>query len=183
MWCRGAACSTQSSIRIQTHHSTATGTIAKASTARLWSCSGFIGSADPQPEQNTRESGSEQPIKPSELERCGSHQARYKQDCEAAKRHKSRVLRLETVRAKRIRQSKEPSHAQGNGGLALKTFWVPFGCPPEGQSLRSQSGRQDSNLRPSAPKAPALPSCATPRVASTVGQSRRIKLGQRQESS
>ena len=25
------------------------------------------------------------------------------------------------------------------------------------------SGRQDSNLRPSAPKAPALPSCATPR--------------------
>ena len=29
--------------------------------------------------------------------------------------------------------------------------------------LRSQSGRQDSNLRPSAPKAPALPSCATPR--------------------
>ena len=46
-----------------------------------------------------------------------------------------------------------------------------------------KSGRQDSNLRPSAPKAPALPSCATPRVASTVGQSRRIKLGQRQESS
>ena len=32
-------------------------------------------------------------------------------------------------------------------------------------SLRSQSGRQDSNLRPSAPKAPALPSCATPRHA------------------
>ena len=29
--------------------------------------------------------------------------------------------------------------------------------------LRNQSGRQDSNLRPSAPKAPALPSCATPR--------------------
>jgi hypothetical protein len=26
-----------------------------------------------------------------------------------------------------------------------------------------ESGRQDSNLRPSAPKAPALPSCATPR--------------------
>ncbi len=26
-----------------------------------------------------------------------------------------------------------------------------------------KSGRQDSNLRPSAPKAPALPSCATPR--------------------
>ena len=26
------------------------------------------------------------------------------------------------------------------------------------------SGRQDSNLRPSAPKAPALPSCATPRL-------------------
>ncbi len=32
------------------------------------------------------------------------------------------------------------------------------------QSLKSQSGRQDSNLRPSAPKAPALPSCATPRL-------------------
>ena len=27
----------------------------------------------------------------------------------------------------------------------------------------TESGRQDSNLRPSAPKAPALPSCATPR--------------------
>jgi hypothetical protein len=27
-----------------------------------------------------------------------------------------------------------------------------------------KSGRQDSNLRPSAPKAPALPSCATPRM-------------------
>ena len=32
-----------------------------------------------------------------------------------------------------------------------------------GRILKSQSGRQDSNLRPSAPKAPALPSCATPR--------------------
>jgi hypothetical protein len=31
------------------------------------------------------------------------------------------------------------------------------------ETLKSQSGRQDSNLRPSAPKAPALPSCATPR--------------------
>ena len=128
MCCRGAACSTQSSIRIQTHHSTATGTIAKASTARLWSCSGFIGSADPQPEQNTRQSGSEQPIKPSELERCGSHQAQCKQDCEAAKRHKSRVLRLETVRAKRIRQSKEPSHAQENGGLAQRRFGCLLGA-------------------------------------------------------
>ena len=48
----------QSSIRIQTHQSTATGTIAKASTARLWSCSAFIGSAHPQPEQNPRQSGS-----------------------------------------------------------------------------------------------------------------------------
>ncbi len=34
----------------------------------------------------------------------------------------------------------------------------PFCC-----SCFDQSGRQDSNLRPSAPKAPALPSCATPR--------------------
>ncbi|MEY3757255.1 MAG: hypothetical protein RLZZ263_409 [Cyanobacteriota bacterium] len=32
----------QSSIRTHTHHSTATGTIARASTARLCSCSGFI---------------------------------------------------------------------------------------------------------------------------------------------
>ena len=31
----------QRSIRIQTHHSTATGTNARASTARLWICSGF----------------------------------------------------------------------------------------------------------------------------------------------
>ena len=38
-----------------------------------------------------------------------------------------------------------------------------MGTNQSGQSLRSQSGRQDSNLRPSAPKAPALPSCATPR--------------------
>jgi len=36
-----AAGSNQSSIRIQTHHSTATGTNARASTARLWICSGF----------------------------------------------------------------------------------------------------------------------------------------------
>ncbi len=36
------------------------------------------------------------------------------------------------------------------------------------QSIGEQSGRQDSNLRPSAPKAPALPSCATPRYPSIV---------------
>jgi len=35
--------SDQSSIRIETHHSKATGTIASASTARLCSCSAFIG--------------------------------------------------------------------------------------------------------------------------------------------
>ena len=45
--------------------------------------------------------------------------------------------------------------------------WAP--CPhlahkAGGRSSRIQSGRQDSNLRPSAPKAPALPSCATPRI-------------------
>ncbi len=40
-----------------------------------------------------------------------------------------------------------------------------FSCKHLGPSLKSQSGRQDSNLRPSAPKAPALPSCATPRRA------------------
>lgn len=34
----------------------------------------------------------------------------------------------------------------------------------------TESGRQDSNLRPSAPKAPALPSCATPRWADHRGQ-------------
>ena len=55
------------------------------------------------------------------------------------------------------------SHAHGNGRLALNGFWARFGRSPEGQSVKSQSGRQDSNLRPSAPKAPALPSCATPR--------------------
>ena len=32
-----------------------------------------------------------------------------------------------------------------------------------GTVAMTRSGRQDSNLRPSAPKAPALPSCATPR--------------------
>ena len=41
---------------------------------------------------------------------------------------------------------------------------VHLAYKPQGQSLKSQSGRQDSNLRPSAPKAPALPSCATPRL-------------------
>ena len=42
-------------------------------------------------------------------------------------------------------------------------FCARFVLRAGGQSLKSQSGRQDSNLRPSAPKAPALPSCATPR--------------------
>ena len=36
-----------------------------------------------------------------------------------------------------------------------------------GRSSKNKSGRQDSNLRPSAPKAPALPSCATPRNGSS----------------
>jgi hypothetical protein len=38
------------------------------------------------------------------------------------------------------------------------------GLPEPPRTLAvTESGRQDSNLRPSAPKAPALPSCATPR--------------------
>lgn len=38
--------------------------------------------------------------------------------------------------------------------------------------LSLESGRQDSNLRPSAPKAPALPSCATPRRCDCSGRER-----------
>ena len=38
-----------------------------------------------------------------------------------------------------------------------------------------ESGRQDSNLRPSAPKAPALPSCATPRLLDISSLQSRIK--------
>ena len=38
-------------------------------------------------------------------------------------------------------------------GLAKGPIWARFGRALEGQSVKSQSGRQDSNLRPSAPKA------------------------------
>ena len=51
----------------------------------------------------------------------------------------------------------------GHAGPCEPGFERILSGSPWGQSLRSQSGRQDSNLRPSAPKAPALPSCATPR--------------------
>ena len=59
-------------------------------------------------------------------------------------------------------------HVGQDKGFAIP-FCVPFACPLFSQSLRIQSGRQDSNLRPSAPKAPALPSCATPRNPHRVG--------------
>ncbi len=72
----------------------------------------------------------------------------------------------------RLRPGHRPSRVASARGWCS---WKPRGDPctgrvgrgfdrkPVGQSLKSQSGRQDSNLRPSAPKAPALPSCATPR--------------------
>ena len=61
-------------------------------------------------------------------------------------------------------QQRLPRTALANSRPVLtRVFWADFGRKAIGQSLRTQSGRQDSNLRPSAPKAPALPSCATPR--------------------
>ncbi|MCT0217340.1 hypothetical protein KQ298_13555, partial [Synechococcus sp. CS-1330] len=41
-------------------------------------------------------------------------------------------------------------------GLAKGPLWARFGRALEGHSVKSQSGRQDSNLRPSAPKANTL---------------------------
>jgi len=43
--------------------------------------------------------------------------------------------------------------ACGPGQGSRDPVWARFGRALEGQSLRIQSGRQDSNLRPSAPKA------------------------------
>ena len=60
-----------------------------------------------------------------------------------------------THRCRRVRSNLQP--------YLGSAIWARLGHAPWGQSLKSQSGRQDSNLRPSAPKAPALPSCATPR--------------------
>ena len=59
-------------------------------------------------------------------------------------------------------QNRLPRPAPGNPAQALSGK-VLSGSPFR-QPSKSQSGRQDSNLRPSAPKAPALPSCATPRL-------------------
>src|SRR5262245_48204539 len=39
----------------------------------------------------------------------------------------------------------------------------PYCLPPEAGKGKEWSGRRDSNTRPSAPKADALPGCATPR--------------------
>ena len=47
--------------------------------------------------------------------------------------------------------------------LANKNEFSQIIAKPIANSKFLESGRQDSNLRPSAPKAPALPSCATPR--------------------
>ncbi len=47
---------------------------------------------------------------------------------------------------------------------------------PDGVPTDKWSGRQDSNLRPSAPKADALPGCATPRWVHDTG--RRLKSGE-----
>ena len=52
----------------------------------------------------------------------------------------------------------------GNFYCLERYLGTKLGTYPLSQSAKSQSGRQDSNLRPSAPKAPALPSCATPRT-------------------
>src|SRR5205814_9133712 len=56
-------------------------------------------------------------------------------------------------------------------GLIARSQFSPDGAErdrrswqsPRTAKLRRWSGRQDSNLRPSAPKADALPGCATPR--------------------
>ena len=49
--------------------------------------------------------------------------------------------------------------------------FAPGSHQRSGKSLRLQSGRQDSNLRHLAPKASALPNCATPRRLLIVGVS------------
>ena len=88
----------------------------------------------------------------------------------------SKALKLFFVHRPHFVRAGSPPAAAGSGGVlaghcrlsrgrctrcsVLGTF---LGTSLEGQSVKSQSGRQDSNLRPSAPKAPALPSCATPR--------------------
>ena len=46
-------------------------------------------------------------------------------------------------------------------------FFGPVFCGPCGGASLIWSGRQDLNLRPSAPKADALPDCATPRLFSS----------------
>src|SRR5688500_11456457 len=53
----------------------------------------------------------------------------------------------------------------------------------EGRSARDKSGRRDSNPRPRAPKARALPGCATPRLCSDstsrYGETMRSRPGSR----
>ena len=46
----------------------------------------------------------------------------------------------------------------------VQSFRFPFGLWPLGFGLSYWSGREDLNLRPPAPKAGALPGCATPRT-------------------
>ncbi len=55
-------------------------------------------------------------------------------------------------RTKEIQVVKLPLLQQENP-MAARAGCVRFACLPEGRSVKSQSGRQDSNLRPSAPKA------------------------------
>ena len=48
----------------------------------------------------------------------------------------------------------------------VPTYTYPFELIAEGRQNGFNSGRQDLNLRPPAPKAGALPDCATPRTMS-----------------
>ena len=88
-----------------------------------------------------------------------------------------KITRDSRLRARRVsgtagdgRQRLESPVQNAASGAAVTRFFTRLGLM---QSLRSQSGRQDSNLRPSAPKAPALPSCATPRMSGAYRSIRR----------
>ena len=84
---------------------------------------------------------------------------------EALDQRRFRAVRTSLVH----RPGRDPGSGQRGQPFVHFPYIAPFGQkrglpePPRTLAVTG-SGRQDSNLRPSAPKAPALPSCATPRL-------------------